>query len=252
VPFDHDRQVKHPPEWDSWSRIVLKYLLVVSFILLVLAFRWIRCLRVRLGVAVRESRTDSLTGLPNRRAAMAMLADPAPNLVGLMDLDAFKLVNDRHGHDVGDRLLVAIAARLSTTMSGRGSVARLSGDEFLLTWRERPADPMVEAARVLMSVGEPVILDGHTLTPVASLGLAQPGSNLRGPDLLAAADDAMYKAKNSPQHDGGTGTSPGSVSVRVHLYSSPCLPPPRDRNPDRRATRAQTESATGEDIGGQH
>jgi diguanylate cyclase (GGDEF)-like protein len=82
-----------------------------------------------------EARTDSLTGLGNRRALMAALeiaAAPgaAPRTLGLFDLDGFKLYNDRFGHPAGDALLERMAGRLVETMGDRGSAFRLGGDEF--------------------------------------------------------------------------------------------------------------------------
>jgi diguanylate cyclase (GGDEF)-like protein len=82
-----------------------------------------------------EARTDSLTGLGNRRALMTALdgaADPgaAPRTLGLFDLDGFKLFNDRFGHPAGDALLERMAVRLLHALDGRGAAFRLGGDEF--------------------------------------------------------------------------------------------------------------------------
>ena len=82
--------------------------------------------------------TDDLTGLPNRRCFQSLLADRIivaketgePFALGLIDLDGFKPINDAHGHPVGDPILRQVAERLAKAMNGRGSAARIGGDEF--------------------------------------------------------------------------------------------------------------------------
>ena len=82
--------------------------------------------------------TDDLTGLPNRRCFQSLLADRIrtatetgePFALGLIDLDGFKPINDVHGHPVGDQILRQVAERLAKAMDGRGSAARIGGDEF--------------------------------------------------------------------------------------------------------------------------
>jgi len=150
-----------------------------------------------LGQAVHEAGHDPLTGLPNRRNGLARLTDSAPEMVGLLDLDNFKQVNDRYGHHVGDQLLQAVAAGLTAAHGDDGMVARLAGDEFLILWDRRPRDPMGAARRLLEGICVPVVLDGHALTPGASIGLALHGTDLTGEALIASADCAMYQAKQA-------------------------------------------------------
>ena len=84
--------------------------------------------------------TDDLTGLPNRRYFQGQLADRIRNAtltgeafaVGFIDLDGFKPINDIHGHPVGDEILRQVASRLACAMEGRGSAARMGGDEFAI------------------------------------------------------------------------------------------------------------------------
>jgi diguanylate cyclase (GGDEF)-like protein len=177
--------------------------------------RQIRALHLLLGQARTEARLDPLTALPNRRAALSHLAAEPVGMVGLLDLDQFKQVDDRHGHHVGDQLLITVADRLTTTLAGKRLVARLSGDEFLLLWSHTPSNPIQHATAVLRRATDPITLEGHTLHPTASLGLALPGPHLSGTGLLAAADHAMYEAKHR-----GSG---------VHLYTGPYPPAPLDR-----------------------
>ena len=84
--------------------------------------------------------TDHLTGLPNRRCFQSLLADRIrtatetgePFALGLIDLDDFKPINDIYGHPAGDEVLRQVADRLAKAMDGRGSAARMGGDEFAI------------------------------------------------------------------------------------------------------------------------
>jgi diguanylate cyclase (GGDEF)-like protein len=201
--------------------------------------RRMRSLRLRLASAQYEARHDRLTGLPDLRCALDHLSSTPVALVGLLDLDDFKSVNDRYGHPTGDRLLVAVAERLRTAMRGHGIAARLSGDEFALLWWSGLADPLRQAGLLLEHLSTPVRLDTHLVLPRASLGLARPGPHLRGPALLAAADHAMYEAKSTGRRAARSGGPSARSSSRWHLYAGAYPPAPVDRRagPDRRGTR---------------
>jgi diguanylate cyclase (GGDEF)-like protein len=188
-----------------------------------------RALRQRLRVTLNEARHDNLTGLPNRRAALERLSNMPIGMIGLLDLDGFKAINDRYGHDVGDHVLTALAARLRAALADAGMIARLAGDEFVIIWTQRPHEPVTEAVRVLQQAVRPIAVHGHRLEPAASLGLALPGPGLHGLTLLAAADHAMYQAKNANTSNG----------ARVHLYTAITPPGPIDRDTAtiRRSTR---------------
>jgi diguanylate cyclase (GGDEF)-like protein len=175
--------------------------------------RW-RALRRDLDRAMHEAGHDRLTGLPNRATAETLLQAGGVHLVGLLDLDRFKTVNDRFGHHIGDQLLIHVATRLQDAIAGQGTVARYAGDEFLLLWTRPPRDPLATADSLLRNVMGPLQLEGHRLSPSASLGLALAGPHLRGPDLVAAADVAMYAAKR---------VGP------VHLYADEFPPAPVER-----------------------
>jgi diguanylate cyclase (GGDEF)-like protein/PAS domain S-box-containing protein len=156
-----------------------------------------------------ESRHDPLTGLPNRtlffeRLDQLLGAEPAePVGVCYVDLDGFKSINDGLGHDVGDRLLVQVAARLRDAVSpGGGLLARLGGDEFgVLIGGPHDADAGADAAeqagRVLDALTEPIVIDGRELTVSASVGVvdtATAGTEAGG--LMRAADISLYRAKS--------------------------------------------------------
>jgi diguanylate cyclase (GGDEF)-like protein len=187
------------------------------------------------------ARHDALTGLPNRTVAVEILTTGSPELVALCDLDDFKTINDRYGHAVGDQLLHHVAQRLNTALNqtsaalNRTSAAvacRLAGDEFALLWALRPAHPAAEAERLVQAVSEPVVIDGHTLHPAITIGLALASDSLNGTDLLAAADVALYDAKHQDH--------------RVALYTRHVPPGPVNRgavSPDRR-TRSRRSPGT--------
>ncbi|HEX3689613.1 MAG TPA: EAL domain-containing protein [Solirubrobacteraceae bacterium] len=149
---------------------------------------------------------DSLTGLPNRTLFMDRVhqtlerqrRDPkAACSVLFMDIDRFKLVNDSLSHAAGDKLLVALAARLATAVRPGDTVARLGGDEFavLLQEIEDSAAAILVADRILDALRPSFQIDGHELFSSVSVGIALNGSGLTPADLLANADIAMYSAK---------------------------------------------------------
>jgi diguanylate cyclase len=119
-----------------------------------------------------------------------------------LDLDGFKLINDSYGHDTGDRVLQAIAARLSTSTRGGDSVARRGGDEFLVLLLEVQADAsaMELASKLRTLLAEPIHIEGNALVVGASIGLAlYPDDGTTATELLKCADSAMYVAKKG-QH----------------------------------------------------
>ncbi|WP_119967542.1 diguanylate cyclase [Simplicispira lacusdiani] len=149
--------------------------------------------------------TDPLTGLPNRRglglALTAALArcDPGHLLaVYVMDLDGFKPVNDQHGHDVGDELLVAVARRLQGQVRKSDLVARLGGDEFVVMVGQ--LDNATQAhemgQKLLESFHEPFALHEHTIQVGLTIGYAlAPADGNDAVGLLKLADAAMYAGK---------------------------------------------------------
>lgn len=222
---------------DRWANVGLAALL--PFLLMIVAdlaeARWLLAYRVevlqlsvtwllmmaayalnqRLG-RLREQRdemrqladTDALTGLGNRRAGLRELAarmdlaggEGQPLAIGFLDIDLFKEINDRHGHDVGDAVLIAVAAALRGCVRRQEEVFRMGGEEFLLML---PGCTGAQAAARLEQVrlrineaGATLQVEGLQLT--ASIGLAQ---WRRGRDdlagLLRRADHAMYAAKRA-------------------------------------------------------
>ena len=144
---------------------------------------------------------DVLTGMPNRAALAEKLSCTLHGggraAVLFLDLDRFKLVNDTHGHAVGDALLVALGRRLTTVVRPGDTVARFGGDEFVVLCpdADEPERAMEIAHRLARALEEPFLVEGHELFVTGSVGVAI-GSPEDGPeDVLRDADNAMYRAK---------------------------------------------------------
>ena len=158
-----------------------------------------------------EVNHDSLTGLANRtllwdRLEQALhLAQRHQTLVATVqiDLDGFKAINDTFGHDAGDAVLKVVARRLQSAVRDSDTVARMSGDEFVMVLVDQPTLRftlrMVE--RVLRALVMPVAFGGNEIPVGASLGVAAfPHDGATPGDLIRGADMAMYRAK---QNGGG-------------------------------------------------
>ncbi len=150
------------------------------------------------------ARTDPLTGLLNRRALSQRLAErfahpgTVPFVVAMLDLDRFKPVNDDHGHAVGDALLCALSARLTSCLREGDLVARLGGDEFALIFdAPREIDAVANRIVALSAVlSRPYRLAGHDIRVSASIGAAVfPYDGDTMDALFEAADAALYRAK---------------------------------------------------------
>jgi diguanylate cyclase (GGDEF)-like protein/PAS domain S-box-containing protein len=149
---------------------------------------------------------DALTGLPNRvllldRLAVAMSRRPRhhqPLAVLFCDLDQFKVVNDSLGHDVGDRLLTTVAARLAAVVRPDDTVARFGGDEFVILCDDLGNEDVALsiADRVARVLTEPIDVGARELVVSTSIGIAFHRADHRRPeDLIRDADAAMYRAK---------------------------------------------------------
>jgi diguanylate cyclase (GGDEF)-like protein len=118
----------------------------------------------------------------------------------MLDLDHFKMINDSLGHNVGDRLLKAVAARLQALFGPGISLARLGGDEFAVLAEScpQPVQAAALAQRILDALKEPFSIDGNQLFINASLGISLfPSDALSAEQLLRNADAALFKAKSS-------------------------------------------------------
>ena len=158
---------------------------------------------------------DMLTGLPNRLFFNDLLArtialhgrDPRRMFAVLfLDFDRFKIVNDSLGHQVGDKLLISIAARLRGVLRkadfvasmADGTAARVGGDEFLvlLDGMKQQHEAIRVAERLLSVMAEPYEVDDHTIKSTVSIGVTTSALPYASPDeMIRDADTAMYRAK---------------------------------------------------------
>ena len=163
---------------------------------------------------------DALTGLPNRtllsdrlqQARAQTLRNNQQLAVVYVDLDGFKAVNDAHGHEVGDELLSALAARMKAVLRGGDTLARIGGDEFVAVLVELGTVAEVLPAllrRLLEAASEPVQVGTRSLRLSASLGVAvfPQTDEVDADQLLRQADQAMYQAKQAGRN-------------RYHLFDS--------------------------------
>lgn len=150
---------------------------------------------------------DDLTGLPNRTLLRDRLnqainqAARGRKQVGLLllDLNSFKLVNDTHGHAVGDALLVQVAKRLISCVRTADSVYRYGGDEFVILLPEvdGTAGPSKIMRKLCVRLARPYLVGGHRILTTASIGFAiYPCDGNTQYELIKQADREMYLAKS--------------------------------------------------------
>jgi len=149
---------------------------------------------------------DPLTELPNRLLGLDRIDQAIahsqrhgnPMALLLMDLDKFKLINDTHGHSVGDGLLRAVADRLRLALRREDSLCRLSGDEFLIILYEVDDNHGIstKCEAILQDLSRPFDIDGRQLATSFSIGVAVfPTDGADGETLMRNADTALYEAK---------------------------------------------------------
>ncbi|HZS14843.1 MAG TPA: GGDEF domain-containing protein [Candidatus Dormibacteraeota bacterium] len=153
-----------------------------------------------LGQYKDAARTDALTGLLNRRGLAEQLLELGRRwTLGVMmaDVDGFKVINDTHGHAIGDAALQQVGARLRQAMRQRDLVARWGGDEFLVVCpdiSEASIGPV--AAKLLEAVCDhPVVVDAVSIPVGISVGWAIASDGQAAEHLVEVADEAMYRAK---------------------------------------------------------
>lgn len=155
-----------------------------------------------------QAHHDCLTGLPNRilfndRLNLAILnARRNQCKVGVIfiDLDSFKIINDTYGHAVGDKLLAALAERLTSTLRQCDTVARVGGDEFVVLLPHIPSEKSAArvAGKILTALARPLSVESHTFSVSCSLGISLfPADGADAAVLVDHADCAMYRAKKS-------------------------------------------------------
>lgn len=152
---------------------------------------------------------DALTGLPNRalfqdrlqHALAACQRRKIPGALLMLDLDHYKMVNDTHGHPVGDQLLCAVSERLGRNLKATDTLARFGGDEFVILLEEvsSPEKAAMVAERLLHALAvTPFDLVGHDIRTYASIGVALfPDDDVRADELMKCVDMALYNAKQN-------------------------------------------------------
>ena len=209
TPFDATICIRRPHEKDRWLRALGK---VVRFDA---SGQPMRMLGVSIDVTGQREQEillrrlahfDPLTGLPNRvllarKLAEGMsLAHAEGSLLGVayLDLDGFKPVNDRLGHDAGDRLLVIAAQRLTRALRPQDCVARLGGDEFVILMPGLLSNNECKHGlnQVMQSIAAPYQIGNHRVSVTASIGYTlYPSDDADADTLMRHADQAMYAAK---------------------------------------------------------
>jgi diguanylate cyclase (GGDEF)-like protein len=197
-------------EWGLDDIIFVVFLMSIA--MMVYAFRRYRDLskeiKSRIGAeseALKLARHDPLTGLPNRRffeekleecLGTASVTHQAALL--MLDLDGFKVVNDTHGHVVGDKALSEFARRVSTIVRADAFLARVGGDEFTIIMPKIDSldDPTNLARRIAAAVAEPFVVENVTAELGVGIGIAiAPNDGVRADELVRRADRALYRAK---------------------------------------------------------
>lgn len=154
---------------------------------------------------------DSLTGLPNRllfldRLEQSILHAKRKNInvsILFLDLDRFKEINDTFGHEIGDKLLIAVTERLLRCVRSEDTVARLGGDEFTIILENLPQNIIINITKkIIETMKEPITIDQSELYTTFSIGISTfPEDGDTSNILLRNADTAMYKAKDNGKNN---------------------------------------------------
>lgn len=195
--------------------------------------RYIAMLRRTNAALAADALTDPLTGIPNRRALMEALdralsrrdGESGHVAIAFIDLDGFKAINDRLGHDAGDRFLVAVARRLLEALAPGEFAARHGGDEFVVV--AGGARPDLLRERLERAIAGRYDLAGAAIEYCgASIGITTAGAGEAADAVLSRADAAMYATKHARRRqraaagasrdchfivDGSTAASPGQA-----------------------------------------
>lgn len=196
--------------------ILVVHTLVVSLI----SYRLVRRVQ-RQNRRLRElAHTDPLTGLPSRRhweqAVQALLARPQPATLLLLDLDAFKVINDSHGHTVGDDVLRCLGDIVRTHAATAAVAGRLGGDEIAVVVAQQGAAALAIAEALRTAVASLVIPQAPSMRCTVSIGLAaRTPATVDVRSWIDAADRALYRAKhegrNRIDHDAASGADTAPV-----------------------------------------
>ncbi|MEM7142251.1 MAG: GGDEF domain-containing protein [Actinomycetota bacterium] len=171
---------------------------------------------------------DALTGLANRRmmtdAFDDLLDAGRPGAVLMIDVDRFKVVNDSLGHTAGDAVLVEIADRIERSVRDADLVGRFGGDEFAILVRDGVSEFELAstAHRLIEVIREPMIVQGTTVIPTCSVGIAMSGGDDDVEAVIRHADAALYdaKAKGRDRYEFFDEARRQSLRDRLHLETA--------------------------------
>jgi diguanylate cyclase (GGDEF)-like protein len=177
----------------------LYFALGVSLLLAGIGFLGTRRVTMSFQSLSRQARLDSLSRLPNRFELLRLIRQRREKnsiaALALIDLDAFKAINDFHGHRIGDAVIRHVAKLLQNCMPEAAMVARLGGDEFAVFFASDGDSAEDCLARFLLRLAVPTEIDGCALKLGASIGLTRLGTSRLAIECLRQADIAMYAAK---------------------------------------------------------
>lgn len=174
----------------------------------------------------RAAMVDELTGLPTRLALqrrlqmqLATTSEDRPLHLIYLNLDRFRLLNDARGHDIGDRILVAVAGRLANLCGAEDMVCRVGGDEFaiLRTGPPGPAEGDDFPGQLLTAVSEAHVIDGGEVSITASIGVVRAEASASPGTLLRNADIALNRAKDAGRNQACHYT-PSMTAAREHRF----------------------------------
>jgi diguanylate cyclase (GGDEF)-like protein len=181
----------------SWVVTVFVALVIAVPFLVAIAHANMRLYQAK--QAVDElSRTDPLTGIPNRRALLEFARVPELSVMALaiVDIDRFKRVNDTHGHLVGDEVIRVVAHTMVSELGGFGHVGRLGGEEFALLSSSSAPELMQRLWDFRDRIAKSPIIVGSTVVRISiSIGVAQRDKGQSFEGLFVEADRALYLAK---------------------------------------------------------
>ncbi|WP_342251607.1 GGDEF domain-containing protein [Sphingomonas sp. OTU376] len=173
-------------------------------------------LRADLQRAVREAEEDHLTCLPNRRGFFTRMeealarTDAAPFALALCDIDNFKAINDRHGHQTGDRVLRFVGRTLSEFLGRRVTVGRYGGEEFICLFEGSDAEDAADTLDACRArLRERMLRDQTTDMPIGRISFSAGVTTVTGDpsEALRIADELLYAAKHAGKDRVVTSTS---------------------------------------------
>lgn len=182
----------------------------------------------RLDDALHSSRSDRLTGLPNRRHFQEAITQAVKQAqrgnvtqaLLMLDLDGFKPINDIYGHDAGDAVLIEAGVRMRASVRETDLCTRLGGDEFacILSSVKSREDVELVADKLIMTIRQPITFLKHALSVNVSIGIAMIDGSKKTAETIKSADSALYLAK---QQGKGCWRYPPEIAPKPNAIAPP-------------------------------